>query len=187
MLRALPALGRGFGVEASGLSSVNVGYLVAMAAFIPVSGWLSSRFGTRRTALTALLLFTVASGLCATADSLAALTGYRVLQGVGGGLLAPVGMTMMLRAFPVAERLRAQKYVMLPTAVAPALGPVLGGWLVDSASWHWVFLVNLPVGVLALLFGLWTLPDFPGAGAPPASTSSASSWPAAGWRRSCSR
>ncbi|MFD4599608.1 DHA2 family efflux MFS transporter permease subunit [Streptomyces sp. NPDC058464] len=163
---ALPAIGRDFAVDTSGLSSVNVGYLVALAVFIPVSGWLGNRFGTRRTALTALLLFTVASALCATAGSLGALTGYRVLQGVGGGLLAPVGMTMMLRAFPVAERLRAQQYVMLPTAVAPALGPVLGGWLVDTASWHWVFLVNLPVGVLALLFGAAVLPDFPGPGAP---------------------
>ncbi|MFJ4617004.1 DHA2 family efflux MFS transporter permease subunit [Streptomyces sp. NPDC088812] len=163
---ALPAIGRDLAVDASGLSSVNVGYLVALAVFIPVSGWLGNRFGTRRTALAALLLFTVASGLCATAGSLAALTGYRVLQGVGGGLLAPVGMTMTLRAFPVAERLRAQRYVMLPTAVAPALGPVLGGWLVDTATWHWVFLVNLPVGVLALLFGLCCLPDFPGPGAP---------------------
>ncbi|NEB03539.1 DHA2 family efflux MFS transporter permease subunit [Streptomyces sp. SID13726] len=163
---ALPALGRDFAVDTSGLSSVNVGYLVAMAVCIPVSGWLTHRFGTRRTTLTALLLFTVASALCATAGSMPSLTGYRVLQGVGGGLLAPVGMTMMLRAFPVAERLRAQKYVMLPTAVAPALGPVLGGWLVDTVSWHWVFLVNLPVGALALLFGLWTLPDFPGPGAP---------------------
>ncbi|WP_052768458.1 MDR family MFS transporter [Streptomyces humi] len=163
---ALPAIGRDFGVDTSGLSSVNVGYLVALAVFIPLSGWFGNRFGTRRTALTALLLFTLASGLCATAGSLDELTGYRVLQGAGGGLLAPVGMTMMLRAFPVAERLRAQQYVMLPTAVAPALGPVLGGRLVDTASWHWVFLVNLPVGVLALLFGLGTLPDFPGPGAP---------------------
>ncbi|MGI5461038.1 DHA2 family efflux MFS transporter permease subunit [Streptomyces sp. CA-249302] len=163
---SLPAIGRDFGVDPSGLSSVNVGYLVALAVFIPVSGWLGNRFGTRRTALTALLLFTGASGLCATAGTIEALTAYRVLQGVGGGLLAPVGMTMMLRAFPVAERLRAQQYVMLPTAVAPALGPVLGGWLVDAASWHWVFLVNLPVGVLALLFGLGTLPDFPGPGSP---------------------
>ncbi|NNN31789.1 multidrug efflux MFS transporter [Streptomyces sp. S3(2020)] len=163
---ALPAIGRDFGVDTSGLSSVNVGYLVALAVFIPVSGWLGNRFGSRRTALTALLLFTVASGLCATADSLEALTGYRILQGAGGGLLAPVGMTMMLRAFPVAERLRAQQYVMWPTAVAPALGPVLGGRLVDTASWHWVFLVNLPVGMLALLFGLGVLPDFPGPGAP---------------------
>ncbi|MGW2292090.1 DHA2 family efflux MFS transporter permease subunit [Streptomyces phaeochromogenes] len=163
---ALPAIGRDLGVDTAGLSSVNVGYLVALAVFIPVSGWLGNRFGTRRTALAALLLFTVASGMCATAGSLEALTGYRVLQGVGGGLLAPVGMTMMLRAFAVAERLRAQQYVMLPTAVAPALGPVLGGWLVDTASWHWVFLVNLPVGVLALLFGLGVLPDFAGPGAP---------------------
>ncbi|WP_166663750.1 DHA2 family efflux MFS transporter permease subunit [Streptomyces sp. NBC_00582] len=163
---ALPAVGRDFGVDTSGLSSVNVGYLVALAVFIPVSGWLGNRFGTRRTALAALLLFTVASGLCAGADSLEALTGYRVLQGIGGGLLAPVGMTMLLRAFPVTQRLRAQQYIMWPTAVAPALGPVLGGRLVDTASWHWVFLVNLPVGVLALLFGLAVLPDFPGPGAP---------------------
>jgi EmrB/QacA subfamily drug resistance transporter len=161
---ALPTVGRDFGVDASGLSSVNVGYLVALAVFIPVSGWLGNRFGTRRTMLAALALFTLASGLCSTADSLGTLTGYRVLQGIGGGLLAPVGMTMMLRAFPQAERLRAQKYVMLPTAVAPAMGPVLGGWLVDTASWHWVFLVNLPVGVAGLLFGTVCLPDFAGAG-----------------------
>ncbi|MEW1642314.1 MDR family MFS transporter [Streptomyces sp. NPDC091219] len=163
---ALPSIGRDFVVDPSGLSSVNVGYMVALAVSIPVSGWLGNHFGTRSTALTALLLFTVASGLCATAGSLETLTAYRVLQGVGGGLLAPVGMTMMLRAFPVTERLRAQQYVMLPTAIAPALGPVLGGWLVDTASWHWVFLVNLPVGLLALCFGLGALPDFPGESAP---------------------
>jgi hypothetical protein len=94
---ALPAIGRDFAVDTSGLSSVNVGYLVALAVCIPVSGWLGNRFGTRRTALGALLLFTVASALCATAGSLEALTGYRVVQGVGGGLLAPVGIRRRAR------------------------------------------------------------------------------------------
>ncbi|MDH6578678.1 MDR family MFS transporter [Kitasatospora sp. MAP5-34] len=157
---ALPSIGRQFHVDPASVGVVNVGYLVTLAVFVPLSGWLGDRYGTRRVFLGALALFTVASLLCGSADSLGQLTAYRILQGAAGGLLTPVGMTMLFRAFPQEERMRATRVLMLPTAVAPAAGPVLGGWLVDSWSWHWVFIVNVPIGVLALVFGLAHLPDY---------------------------
>ncbi len=157
---ALPSIGRQFGVDSAGVGVVNVGYLVSLAVFVPLSGWLGDRYGTRRVFLAALAFFTVASLACGAADSMAQLTLFRILQGAAGGMLTPVGMTMLFRAFPQEERMRATRVLMIPTAVAPALGPVLGGWLVDGWSWHWVFIVNVPVGVAALVFGLLFLPDY---------------------------
>jgi EmrB/QacA subfamily drug resistance transporter len=157
---ALPSIGDQFRVDAASVGVVNVGYLVSLAVFVPLSGWMGDRFGTRRVFLFALALFTVASLLCGTANSLDQLSLYRIVQGAGGGMLTPVGMTMLFRAFPQEERIRATRVLMVPTAVAPALGPVLGGWLVDAFSWHWVFIVNVPIGIAAMVFGLLFLPDF---------------------------
>jgi len=149
---ALPTVAGDFGVVPSQTGSVNVGFLVALAVFIPASGWLGDRFGTKRIFMVALTIFTIASALCASAQNLEQLVGFRILQGIGGGMLTPVGMAMLFRAFPPDERVRAPRILVLPTAVAPALGPVLGGLLVQHASWRWVFLVNLPVGAIALAF-----------------------------------
>ncbi|QMU68125.1 MDR family MFS transporter [Streptacidiphilus sp. P02-A3a] len=157
---ALPSIGDQFHVGAASVGIVNVGYLVSLAVFVPLSGWLGDRYGTRRVFLSALAVFTLASLLCGTAQTLDQLSLYRVAQGAGGGMLTPVGMTMLFRAFPQEERMRASRVLMIPTAVAPALGPVLGGWLVDSLSWHWVFIVNVPIGAAAMAFGLLNLPDF---------------------------
>lgn len=151
---AVPAMAEDFGTTPAAVAAVAVSYLVSLAVFIPVSGWLGDRFGNKRVFLLALTLFTVASALCGTAGSLGALVGFRVLQGAGGGLLMPVGMAMLMRTFPPAERVRASRILVVPTAVAPALGPVVGGFLVTSLSWHWVFLLNIPVGVAAIVFGL---------------------------------
>ena len=140
---ALPSIGHQFGVAETALDAVAVGYLVSLAVFIPAAGWLGDRFGSKRVLLFAIAVFTGASVLCGLADSLTELVAFRVIQGVGGGMLTPVGMAMLFRTFPPEERVRASSILTVPTAVAPALGPVLGGLLVTDLSWRWVFFVNL--------------------------------------------
>ena len=156
---ALPTLGRQFHVGPAAVDIVVIGYLVSLAVFIPASGWIGDRFGAKRVLLAAVGIFTVASALCGAATNLDELVVFRVLQGVGGGMLIPVGMAMLYRTFPPSERVRVAGMLMLPTAVAPALGPVLGGLLVTDLSWRWVFFVNLPVGVAALVYGLICLQE----------------------------
>lgn len=151
---ALPTIGKQFHVAADSVDTVAIGYLVSLAVFIPVSGWLGDRLGARRVLLSSIVVFTVASALCGVAQNLGELVGFRILQGVGGGLMVPVGMAMLFRTFPPEERVRASSILIVPTALAPALGPVLGGLFVTEVSWRWVFYVNLPIGVLALIFGL---------------------------------
>ncbi|MDA8047422.1 MAG: MDR family MFS transporter [Actinomycetota bacterium] len=151
---ALPTIGKQFHVAADSVDTVAIGYLVSLAVFIPVSGWLGDRLGPRRVLLSSVVVFTLASALCGLAQNLGQLVAFRVLQGVGGGLMVPVGMAMLFRIFPPEERVRASSILIVPTALAPALGPVLGGLFVTEVSWRWVFYVNLPIGVMALVFGL---------------------------------
>jgi EmrB/QacA subfamily drug resistance transporter len=151
---ALPSIGHQFHETTAALDSVAVGYLVSLAVFIPAAGWLGDRFGSKRMLLFAIAVFTGASVLCGLAQSLPELVAFRVIQGVGGGMLTPVGMAMLFRTFPPEERVRASSILTVPTAMAPAIGPVLGGLLVTDLSWRWVFFVNLPIGIVAFLFGL---------------------------------
>jgi EmrB/QacA subfamily drug resistance transporter len=150
---ALPTIGRDFSVTPTAVGSISIAFLVSLAVFIPASGWLGDRFGGRRVLLTAICVFTAASALCGLATSLGELVAFRVLQGAGGGMLAPVGMAMLFRTFPPAERIRASAILTVPTTFAPALGPVLGGLLVTDLSWRWVFYVNVPIGAAAFAFG----------------------------------
>jgi len=150
---ALPTIGHDFGVGATEVDAVSIAFLVSLAVFIPASGWLGDRFGGKRVLLAAIVVFTAASALCGMAHSLEELVAFRVLQGVGGGMLAPVGMAMLYRIFPPEERIRASAILTVPTTFAPALGPVLGGFLTDEFSWRWVFYVNVPIGIFALAFG----------------------------------
>lgn len=156
---ALPALGAEFGVPPSATSLVNVGYLVSLAVCIPISGWLGDRYGTKRVFLAAFGTFVLASALCGTAGDLTQLTLARVLQGAGGGVMSPVALTLLFRAYPPEERIRLSRVLLLPTAVAPALGPVLGGFFVEHLTWRWGFFVNVPVGAAALVFGALLLPE----------------------------
>lgn len=151
---ALRTIGNEFHVPLSAIGTVNVGYLVSLALFLPMAGWLSDRFGTKRIFLLALGVFTGASALCGLANNLTALNLFRVIQGAGGGLLTPVGMAMLYRTFPPEERVKVSRLLVLPIALAPALGPIVGGFIVEQISWRWVFYINLPFGILALIFGL---------------------------------
>jgi EmrB/QacA subfamily drug resistance transporter len=150
---ALPTIGRNFHVPSTSVASVSIYFLVSLAVFMSASGWLGDRLGGKRVLLAAIAVFTVASALCGMAGSLTELDIFRVLQGVGGGMMAPVGLAMLFRAFPPAERVRASAILTVPTTLAPALGPIIGGLLVTELSWRWVFYVNVPLGVLALSYG----------------------------------
>jgi EmrB/QacA subfamily drug resistance transporter len=151
---ALPTLAREFGAPLAGIEWVVLGYLLSLAVWIPASGWIGDRFGTKKVYLFALVMFTGASMLCATANSVGTLTAFRILQGVGGGMLVPVGMAMLFRAFPPIERAKASTVLIIPTVLAPALGPVVGGWLVTYHSWRWIFYLNVPVGIAAFVIGV---------------------------------
>ena len=155
---ALPTLSRYFAAPLASVSGVVTAYLVTLAVAMPVSGWVGDRFGARSVLLGSIGLFTAASALCGVATSLPELVVFRAVQGAGGGLMIPVGMAMMFRTYPPAERIRANRLLIVPTLIAPALGPVIGGLLVDGLSWRWIFYVNLPIGVAALVFGALFLP-----------------------------
>ncbi len=136
---------------------IVLGYSLSLAIWIPISGWVGDRFGTRRVFIFALVMFIVASQLCALAQTIEQLVGFRVLQGIGGGMLTPTGVTLLFRAFPPDQRAKASAVLTIPTVLAPATGPVLGGWLTDTIGWRWIFRVNVPVGLIALAvayFGL---------------------------------
>ncbi|GHO46831.1 DHA2 family efflux MFS transporter permease subunit [Ktedonospora formicarum] len=156
---ALPSLSRQFNVTGTAIDAVVVGYLVSLAVVIPASGWLGDRFGTKRVFLISLALFSIASALCGLATSLPMLIGFRVLQGLAGGALTPVGTALLYRTFPPAERVQVSRILNIPTALAPAMGPVLGGLLIDKLSWNWVFYVNVPIGIVSCLFGLFFLTE----------------------------
>jgi EmrB/QacA subfamily drug resistance transporter len=153
---ALPAIAKDLKLNpAEGASTIQwvvTGYLVSLAVFIPVSGWAGDRFGTKRIYLLALAIFTGASLLCGLAWNIESLVVLRVLQGAGGGILTPVGMAMLFRAFPPEERAKGTAILMIPMMVAPASGPVLGGYLVEYHDWRWIFFINIPIGVLGILF-----------------------------------
>ncbi|MFJ5116619.1 DHA2 family efflux MFS transporter permease subunit [Kitasatospora sp. NPDC088548] len=150
---ALFTIAEDFGRPVSAANAVEVAFLVGLAVGLPVAGWLGDRFGVKRVFLGSLAAFTAASAVCAAAPDLGSLSAARAVQGVAGGLLTPVGMTLLFRAFEPHERAGLGKVLIVPTALMPALGPPLGGFLTEHLSWHWLFLVNVPIGAAAVLIG----------------------------------
>ena len=144
---ALPAMAASLGESPLRMQSVVIAYTLTMAVLIPASGWMADRFGTRIVFFSAIVLFTAGSALCASAQSLNQLVAWRVLQGAGGAMLLPVGRLAILRTFPRERLLPAMSFVAIPGLVGPLVGPTVGGWLSEWASWHWVFLINIPVGI----------------------------------------
>lgn len=158
---ALPTMAAALGESPLRMQSVIVAYSLTMAMVIPASGWIADRFGTRRVYLTAIALFVLGSVLCALAASLNQLVVARVFQGCGGALLLPVGRLAVLRAFPREQFLKAMSFVAIPGLIGPLVGPTLGGWMVEYLTWHWIFLVNVPVGVLGMLATLRFMSEGP--------------------------
>ncbi len=156
---ALPTLGRDFHAPTTTLEWVITAYLLSLAVWIPASGWVGDRFGTKKVFLFALAMFSLGSALCGRAWSIDSLIFFRVLQGIGGGMMTPVGTAMLFRAFPPHERATASAVLVIPTAIAPTIGPVLGGWLVDHASWRWIFYINPPVGIAGFIFAFFVLQE----------------------------
>lgn len=148
---ALRSLAETFHAPLATIQWATTAYTLALAAVIPTAAWAMGRIGAKRSYLTALALFTLGSVLAAFAWDAGSLIAARAVQGLGGGLLMPVGMTMVMRVADGAQLGRAMALGGLPILIGPVLGPVLGGWLLDTASWHWIFLVNLPVGAAALV------------------------------------
>lgn len=148
---ALPSMAQSLRESPLAMQPVIVAYTLTMAMLTPASGWLADRFGTRATYLVSILLFVIGSACCASAQSLPTLVAARVLQGVGGSMLIPVGRLTILRTSSAGEYIAALATVSVAGQLGPLLGPTLGGWLVQVASWHWIFLINLPIGAIGLL------------------------------------
>jgi EmrB/QacA subfamily drug resistance transporter len=155
---ALDTLGRDLGSPLNDIQWVVTGYLLALAAVIPVTGWAARRFGPRNLYLLSLVVFTAGSALCALAWSTPTLVGARVIQGIGGGMTLPLGQMILARAAGPQHMGRVMSVVGVPTVLAPVLGPALGGLLLEHLGWQWIFLINVPVGVLAVALGLRLLP-----------------------------
>lgn len=148
---SLPHIAGSLSVSPDEATWVLTSYLVSNAIILPMTGWLSNRFGRKRVLMTSILGFTIASLLCGLAPNLAFLIFFRVVQGATGGGLQPLSQAIMLEAFPPKKRGRAMAFWGLGIVVAPMLGPVMGGWITENYSWRWVFYINLPVGILALI------------------------------------
>ncbi|MFG3050237.1 DHA2 family efflux MFS transporter permease subunit [Kitasatospora sp. NPDC048239] len=161
---ALNHLAESFDAPLATIQWITTGYTLALATVTPVTAWAIGRFGTRRLYLTALVLFVLGSTLAGLAWDAPSLIAFRVLQGLGGGMVMPVGMTVLVRASDPARTGRTMSVLGIPVLIGPLAGPVLGGWLVDHASWRWVFLVNLPLGALALILAARLLPRGGGQG-----------------------
>ena len=150
----------GLGASQDEATWILTSYLISNAIILPVSGWLATLIGRKTFYMTCVALFTGSSFMCALSPNLATMIFFRVLQGIGGGGLAPTEQSIFADTFPPAQRAKAFAFYGITVIVAPAVGPLLGGWLTDSFSWHWIFLINLPVGAAALTL-IWFLVDEP--------------------------
>lgn len=155
----LPGFQKEFGKMLSVVQWTVTGYALAQAAVIPLAGWLSDRFGAKRIFLISVGLFTIGSLLCALATDINQLILFRIIQGLGGGMVMPIAMAFTYRLSPPGKVGAVMGIMGIPILLAPALGPVLAGWLVDYASWHWIFIINLPIGIIGIIIGLRTLPN----------------------------
>ncbi len=146
------------------MQNAIISYVLTLAIFMPVSGYLADRFGTRKVFVFAIVLFSLGSVFCAVSQSLDQLVISRIVQGLGGSLMTPVGRLALIKTYEKNELLKALNYAVIPALIGPILGPLVGGYFVDYLSWHWIFLINIPIGVIGVVLGVKYMPDFKSVG-----------------------
>jgi EmrB/QacA subfamily drug resistance transporter len=157
---SIPAMAKTFGVQPLRLNLAITAYLLSLAVFIPVSGWIADRYGTRSVFCAAVLIFTAASALCGVAVNLPMLIAMRAFQGFGGAMMTPVGRLILLRAFPRSGLVSAMNWMTIPAMVGPTVGPIVGGFLTSYVSWRAIFYLNIPIGLLGAGLSLWLFENF---------------------------
>ena len=157
---ALPAIAEDLKVSPLNMQSAIISYVITLALFIPISGFLADKFGTKKTFILSLIIFALGSLLCALSYSLGFLVFSRIIQGIGGSLMTPVARLALIKAYDRREVVRAMNYAIIPALIGPVAGPLIGGYLVDFLSWHWIFLINIPIAIMGVLLGIKYMPDF---------------------------
>src|SRR6516225_4224229 len=157
---AVPAVSEALHVGPLSMKAVLASYTLSLAVFIPISGWMADRFGTRRVFAAAIGLFTLGSFLCGISSNIHVLVACRLLQGCGGAMMMPVGRLTIVRTFAKSELVRAMSFVAIPALVGPMLGPIAGGLIVGYFHWRAIFFVNLPIGLAGLMLVHLHLPDY---------------------------
>ena len=157
---SLPAIAEDLEESPLNMQNAIISYVLTVALLMPISGFMADRFGTKKIFIGALTLFALGSLFCSLSQNLNQLVISRVIQGVGGSMMTPVGRLTLIKAFPKNELVQAMNYAIVPALIGPILGPLVGGYLVDYASWHWIFLINLPIAFLGIILSLIYLPDF---------------------------
>lgn len=157
---ALPGIAKDLHESPLNMQNAIISYVLTLALFMPVSGFLADKYGTRNIFNLALFLFSLGSLLCALSQNLTEMVMARIIQGLGGSFMTPVGKLALIRTFPKNELVRALNYAIVPALIGPILGPLVGGYVVDYLSWHWIFIINIPIGILGIFLSLKYMPNF---------------------------
>lgn len=157
---SLPSIAKDLNESPLDMQNAIISYVLTLALFMPVSGFLSDKFGTKKVFIFALFLFSLGSLFCSLSQNLTHLVLARIVQGVGGSLMTPVGKLALIRTFPKNELLKAMNFAIVPALIGPVLGPLVGGYMVDYLSWHWIFLINIPFGLIGILLSLKYMPNY---------------------------
>jgi EmrB/QacA subfamily drug resistance transporter len=157
---SLPAIAKDLNESPLNMQNAIISYVLTLALFMPVSGFLSDKFGTKKVFIFAIILFSAGSLFCSLSQNLTELVIARMIQGLGGSLMTPVGKLALIKTFPKNELLKAMNFAIVPALIGPVLGPLVGGYMVDYLSWHWIFLINIPIGLVGILLSMKHMPDY---------------------------
>ncbi|MDV3927663.1 MFS transporter [Elizabethkingia anophelis] len=157
---SLPSIAKDLQESPLNMQNAIISYVLTLAVFMPVSGFLADKFGTKKVFISSLILFSIGSLFCALSQNLTQLVISRVIQGIGGSLMTPVGKLALIKTFDKNELLKAMNFAIIPALIGPVLGPLVGGYLVDYFSWHWIFLINIPIGIIGIILGSKFMPDY---------------------------